>query len=80
MLLDLECRAFNPPDFEEVVRQAAKMAPHAAMPDQVRYLSYYLSHEEMGARSMLIERPYIDRHYLTEYQGYYATTLSPSAR
>lgn len=26
---------------------------------------------------MLVERPYTDRHYLTEYQDYYATALQP---
>lgn len=46
-------------------------------PDQVRYLYSYLSHSEMDAHTIVVEHPYTDRHYLAEYQGYYATALRP---
>lgn len=43
--------------------------------DQVRYLASYLRIREVPARTLLIESPYVDRHYLEEYTGYYATAL-----
>lgn len=46
-------------------------------PTQVRYLGSYLAHEEVRARTILVEAPYVDRHYLEEYSHYYATTLRP---
>lgn len=75
MRLDIQGRAFSARAMEEVVRAAARMSGDGPMPDQFRYLVSYLAHEEMAAASMLVERPYVDRHYLTEYQGYYATAL-----
>ena len=45
--------------------------------DQVRYLGSFLKHVDCGARTLVIERPYVDRHYLEEYLGYYATQFSP---
>ena len=45
--------------------------------DQVRYLASYLAHAEVNARTILIEHPYVDRHWLEEYAGYYATLLVP---
>lgn len=45
--------------------------------EQVRYLGSYLSHKESGAKTIIIETPYVDRHYLEEYSQYYATTLRP---
>lgn len=45
--------------------------------DQVRYLASYLSHTEVGAKTILVEEPYVDRHWLEEYSGYYATLLEP---
>jgi hypothetical protein len=47
------------------------------IPDQVRYLYSYLQHSEMNARTIVVEHPYTDRHYLSEYQGYYATSFRP---
>lgn len=46
-------------------------------PTQVRYLGSYLSNPEAKARTILVETPYVDRHYLEEYAHYYATTLRP---
>lgn len=45
--------------------------------DQVRYLASYLRNPEVGAKTILIEHPYVDRHWLEEYTGYYATLLDP---
>jgi hypothetical protein len=45
--------------------------------DQVRYLGSYLADSEMGAKTIIVEHPYVDRHFLEEYSNYYATTLRP---
>ncbi len=33
----------------------------------------------MSAKTILVEQPYVDRHWLEEYAGYYATLLDPPA-
>ena len=43
---------------------------------QARYLANYLG-RDLGARSFVVEVPYVDRHFIEEYAGYYATTLHP---
>ncbi|QAT88858.1 hypothetical protein EJ065_7333 [Corallococcus coralloides] len=60
----------------------ASGAPGEAEPaDQARYLASYLKNPESGARTILIEAPYIDRHYLEEFTGYYASALhAPSSQ
>lgn len=55
----------------------ASFAVGGIEPTQVRYLGSYLCHPEAKARTILIEAPYVDRHYLEEYARYYATTLRP---
>ena len=45
--------------------------------DQARYLASYLSNPELSAKSLVVETPYVDRHYLEEYARYYATALRP---
>lgn len=57
------------------MRPAARLAADAPVPDQVKYLVCYLRHDEMAAATLLVEEPYVDRHFLAEYQGYYATAL-----
>lgn len=49
-------------------------------PRQVEYLRSYLTPkvgEERRDRTLLVERPYVDRHYLEEFTTYYATSLRP---
>ncbi|MBX3245967.1 MAG: hypothetical protein KF901_02155 [Myxococcales bacterium] len=41
----------------------------------MRYLQSYLHHDEIRARTMVVEHPYVDRHYLQEFVGHYATML-----
>lgn len=62
--------------FEAEVAKAAGVRSVADR-DQVRYLASYLRDEAMGATWMVVERPYVDRHYLEEYAGYYASRLRP---
>lgn len=75
--LSLRCERFE--RLFECIREAScTPAGSAALPcDQVRYLASYLSHPEIGAKTILIEDPYVDRHWLEEYAGYYATLFDP---
>ncbi|GMU07494.1 hypothetical protein [Corallococcus caeni] len=73
--------AFSEETFLSEIAKASG-APEEALPaDQARYLASYLKNPESGARTILIEAPYIDRHYLEEFTGYYASALhAPSSR
>lgn len=75
MRLSLACKPFS--NLIDIVREASRAAPGAQPADQVRYLASYLNHQDAGARTILIEAPYVDRHWLDEYSGYYATLLYP---
>jgi hypothetical protein len=75
--LRLECRPFE--QLEDCVRHESCVpdGSSAATCDQVKYLSSYLQHEDVGARTILVEHEYVDRHWLEEYSNYYSTLLSP---
>ncbi len=75
----LTYRPFTRDDLVACVRDACRATTDwsAAVPDQVRYLLSYLSHPELDAQAILVEPEYTDRHYLAEFQGYYATALRP---
>lgn len=75
--LDLQVRDFS--EFQQAVARGCS-APTSGWdaPDQVRYLVDFLAARPSGqASSMLVEFPYVDRHYLEEYAAYYAGTLRP---
>jgi hypothetical protein len=75
--LSLRCEPFA--RLIDCIRDASCTPPgSAALPcDQVRYLASYLGHPEVSAKTILVEDPYVDRHWLEEYAGYYATLLDP---
>lgn len=75
--LSLWCERFE--RLADCIREAScTPAGSAALPcEQVRYLASYLSHPEISAKTILIEHPYVDRHWLEEYAGYYATLFDP---
>jgi hypothetical protein len=78
--LEIRVVEFSPERFQEEVRRAcgAVDAPlHWRAPAQVQYLGDYLSLSTRKAKAMLIETPYIDRHYIEEYQAFYCTALNP---
>ena len=75
--VELRTCTFSADAFEHEVRRASDIDPSQEVPDQVRYLVEYLRHAEMAAQGLLVEDPYVDRHFLTEFQGYYSTTLRP---
>lgn len=61
----------------EVVREASQATRGAKPADQVRYMDTYLRHADSDAQTILVEEPYVDRHWLDEYARYYATMLHP---
>lgn len=76
MKLEVRLTGFTSPNFYKAIREASGAEP-GDEPPQVRYLATYLADAEVGARTMLVESPYVDRHYLQEYVGHYATTFRP---
>lgn len=62
---------------EAVVGLESRAAPSAKVVDQVRYLRSYLANEQAAAKTILVEKPYVDRHWMEEYAGFYATQLHP---
>lgn len=74
--LDIRCVPFTREALQTEIRRAS-FAVEGTEPTQVRYLGSYLSNPEAKARTILVETPYVDRHYLEEYAHYYATTLRP---
>jgi hypothetical protein len=78
--LEFRCEPFDREALAKVVGEASNAAIDRSPVDQVRYLASYLCHPELDARTILIERPYVDRHWMEEYAGYYATTLAPPAQ
>lgn len=77
--VSLKFLPFSGPNFIREVQLASKVDPNSLNEpcDQVRYLVSFLGHKDCGAKSLVIEFPYVDRHYLEEYLGYYATLLIP---
>jgi hypothetical protein len=63
---------FKPQDF---ARRIAEASDAGTAVDQVRYLARYCSW--LGAKTVVIENHYIDRHYLDEFAFYYCRSLSP---
>lgn len=76
-MLALKVAAFTEPAFYEAVATAAEAKWSTDPPAQVRYLAAYLQSAEAKAKTVIVERPYVDRHYMQEYVGYYATRLHP---
>jgi hypothetical protein len=62
-------------DFGEQIRRACDAPEGWREPAQVEYLRSYLRDAEMSAQTIVVERPYVDRHYLEEFTAFYATSL-----
>jgi len=69
----IRVEAFSIDAFTEMVR----VAGGGAVTDQVRYLAEYL--DELGARTIVGESRYIDRHFMDEYALFYSRMLQPPA-
>lgn len=65
---------FSPEAFVKLVCRDT-LSRYEPIPDQVVYLSRYC--EQLGAKTIVIERHYMDRHYVDEYAFYYSRMLSP---
>jgi hypothetical protein len=77
--MPVEIVRFDAGALAAAVRKAA-CNENAEEVDQVRYLATYLAHPEISAKTMVVESPYVDRHYAQEFAGYYSTTFrTPTA-
>lgn len=72
--LMLRCVALEPFRFECIVAEECGGGERS---DQVQYLAGYLRHPSLGVKTLLIEKPYVDRHYMEEYGRYYALSFRP---
>lgn len=72
--MSLRSVPFDPHAFEQAIAGACGGVSDAT---QVRYLADYLGARGLRVRTMLVEQPYIDRHYIEEYGRYYASSFRP---
>src|ERR1700753_723698 len=70
--LTLKVVPFSSAHFREAIAEACALG-ESELPPQAEYLRTFLSSEELGTQTILIERPYTDRHYTEEYKSYYST-------
>jgi len=75
--LSVRCIQFSREALHNEICRASSTTVSEADLDQVRYLGSYLSNSEAGAATIVVEQPYVDRHFLEEYANYYATSLFP---
>ncbi len=73
--LSLECYPFEA--LFDIVDEASGASKGAKRVDQVSYLESYLRNPEAKAKTIVVERPYVDRHWLEEHVCYYARSLYP---
>lgn len=66
---------FSPDNFRRIVANASQGVPDTDACDQVNYLARYLG--RLGARTILVEEHYVDRHFREEYALYYSRCLIP---
>jgi hypothetical protein len=72
---EVSCYPFDIADFEAVVCKASHGFADDPPTEQVAYLGRYAA--RLGARSFVVERHYIDRHFTEEFGLYYARCLTP---
>ena len=70
----IECTAFSIDTFKKAVEERSG-APHPPPNRQTDYLAHYL--DCLGAKTILIEQHYIDRHFIEEVGLYYSKCLTP---
>ncbi len=78
--LSLRLLAFDETSLVSEIRVACRgeaLGDAEQVPPQIGYLAAYLRRHDRPAKALLIESPYVDRHYLEEFAGYYATALYP---
>jgi hypothetical protein len=67
--LTIECRSFG--DLNDVIRAACGARDASWTSPQFEYIQSYLQRGTARAKTMVVEQPYVDRHYLEEYGAYY---------
>jgi len=68
--LSIECRPFG--DLSDVIRAACGARDSTTwVSEQFDYIQSYLQRRTALAKTMVVEKPYVDRHYLEEYGAYY---------
>ncbi len=70
--LSLTIETFSAVGLETIIQNASGSLPDEVVP-QVKYIASFLSYRGNQARTVVVESPYIDRHYSEEYRSYYAT-------
>lgn len=67
--------AFSAQAFYDAVRhsQGAPPSPVPHPVEQVKYLAAYLGAPEVDAKAMVVERGYLDRHFMDEHSAYHGT-------
>jgi hypothetical protein len=71
----IECAAFSRSTFIQAVQQASHSS-ETAPNEQTKYLAGYLE-RDLSAKTLLVERHYIDRHFIEEFSAYYGRCLAP---
>ena len=69
----IECRPFG--DLKAVICTALGARDGHWSSPQFEYLESYLQRGDGRAKTMVIEKPYVDRHYLEEFGAYYFSSL-----
>ena len=67
--LTIECRFLG--DLNDVIRAACGARDKSWTSPQFEYIQSYLQRGTARAKTMVVEKPYVDRHYLEEYGAYY---------
>ena len=71
--LTIECRPFG--ELKDAIRTACGARDGHWSSPQFEYLASYLQRGDGRAKTMVIEKPYVDRHYLEEFGAYYFSSL-----
>ncbi len=66
---------FSPADVERLARAACDGATNGPAADQVGYVARYMAW--LGAKSIVVEQHYVDRHFREEFDLYYSRLLNP---
>ncbi len=72
-LNNIACKEFSPENLKSLIRAGSGYNDQDCSHTQIEYLSEFL--EDLGAKSLVVEERYIDRHFIEEYALYYARCL-----
>jgi len=66
--------------FDEALRSPECLVSTVQDDAHAKYLFEYLDHEDVAAKTIVVERDYVDRDYLQDYTAFYATSFYPYNR